>query len=101
MRLIRIVTDAPWFCNSFSFSTAAGSKAAVLLCCAAEAQTYAPVADWLELPSGRTTLGPMHGDIAVSKTGDVYVSVETQGMGVEVFSPDGRYPRSLASSTAE
>ena len=35
----------------------------------------------------------MHGDIAVSKAGEVYVSVETAGMGVQVFSPDGRYFR--------
>jgi len=74
---------------------------AVLLCSGVDAQTYEPVADWLVLPPGRTTLGPMHGDIAVSKTGDVYVSVETQGMGVQVFSPAGRYLRSLASSPAD
>jgi hypothetical protein len=43
----------------------------------------------------------MHGDIAVSKSGDVYVSVETQGMGVQVFSPDGRYQRSLANAPAD
>ena len=51
--------------------------AGVLFCGAVEAQTYEPVADWLQLPAGRATLGPMHGDIAVSKAGEVYVSVET------------------------
>ena len=74
---------------------------AVLLCSAVEAQTYEPVADWLELPAGRTTLGPMHGDIAVSKIGEVYVSIETPGMGVQVFSPAGRYLRSLANAPAD
>jgi hypothetical protein len=73
----------------------------LLLCGALAAQTYEPVADWLDLPADRTTLGPMHGDIAVSKSGDVYVSVETQGMGVQVFSPDGRYQRSLANAPAD
>jgi len=68
---------------------------------AVEAQTYEPVADWLELPSGRETLGPMHGDIAVSKAGEVYVSVETPGMGVQVFAPDGRYLRSLENAPAD
>jgi hypothetical protein len=73
----------------------------VVACGAVEAQSYEPVADWLELPDGRATLGPMHGDIAVSKSGDVYVSVETAGMGVQVFSPDGRYLRSLANAPAD
>ena len=75
--------------------------AGLLLFGAVEAQTYEPVADWLELPAGRATLGPMHGDIAVSKAGEVYVSVETQGMGVQVFSPDGRYLRSLDKAPAD
>jgi hypothetical protein len=43
----------------------------------------------------------MHGDIAVSKAGDVYVSVETPGMGVQVFSSEGRYLRSLANAPAD
>ena len=75
--------------------------AGVLLCGAVDAQTYEPVADWLELPAGRETLGPMHGDIAVSRAGEVYVSVETPGMGVQVFSPDGRYLRSLEKAPAD
>ena len=68
---------------------------------ALEAQPYEPVADWLELPAGRETLGPMHGDIAVSKAGEVYVSVETPGMGLQVFAPDGRYLRSLQNAPAD
>jgi hypothetical protein len=75
--------------------------ASVLLCGAAQAQTYEAVADWLKVPAGRETLGPMHGDIAVSRAGEVYVSVETAGMGVQVFSPDGRYLRSLEKSPAD
>jgi DNA-binding beta-propeller fold protein YncE len=43
----------------------------------------------------------MHGDIAVSKAGEVYVSVETAGMGVQVFSPTGRYLRSLENAPAD
>ena len=75
--------------------------ASVALCCAVEAQTYEAVADWLQVPAGRETLGQMHGDIAVSKAGEVYVSVETAGMGVQVFAADGRYLRSLAQSPAD
>jgi hypothetical protein len=43
----------------------------------------------------------MHGDIAVSSAGEVYVSVETTGMGVQVFSRDGRYLRSLDKAPAD
>ena len=85
-----------WLGNALLFALFA-----CLGCGAAAAQTYEPVADWVELPAGRETLGPMHGDIAVSKAGEVYVSVETAGMGVQVFAPDGRYLRSLANAPAD
>ncbi len=75
--------------------------AGVFLCGAAQAQTYEPVADWLTLPNGRETLGAMHGDIAVSRAGEVYISIETAGMGVQVFSPEGRYLRSLEKAPAD
>jgi hypothetical protein len=75
--------------------------AGVFFCGAAHTQTYEAVADWLKLPAGRDTIGPMHGDIAVSRAGEVYVSVETQGMGVQVFSADGRYLRSLSEAPAD
>lgn len=64
-------------------------------------QTYVPVPEWPSLPDGRETLGPMHGDVAVSAAGDVYVSVETEGAGVDVFTADGRYLRSLANAPAD
>ena len=43
----------------------------------------------------------MHGDTAVSRSGEVCVSVETSGMGVPMFSPDGRYLRSLDKAPAD
>jgi hypothetical protein len=48
----------------------------LLLATARAANTYVPVADWLKLPEGRAQLGNQHGDVAVSSTGDVYVSVQ-------------------------
>lgn len=75
--------------------------AGVFLWGVAQAQSYEAVEGWLEMPADRETLGPMHGDIAVSRAGDVYVSVESEGMGVQVFSPDGRYLRSLADAPAD
>ena len=63
--------------------------AGVVLCGAVQAQTYEPVADWLKVPAGRETLGPMHGDIAVSRAGEVYVSVETEAWACRSSRPTG------------
>jgi hypothetical protein len=75
--------------------------AGLCLAAGACAQEFEAVEGWLELPAGRETLGPMHGDIAVSVSGEVYVSVETEGMGVQVFSPEGEYLRSLERAPAD
>lgn len=65
---------------------------------AAIAQDYAPVADWPQMPPGKETLGGMHGDIAVSSSGEIYVSVETEGQGLQVFAPDGSFLRYLEAA---
>lgn len=67
----------------------------------AAAQQYVATANWPVVPPGRDTLGPMHGDIAVSAAGDVYVSIETDGAGVQVFAPDGTYKHSLGAAPAD
>ena len=64
----------------------------------AAADTFAPVADWLKLPEGRAQLGDMHGDIAVSSTGEVYVSVQDPQAGVQVYAPDGRFLRTVPNA---
>jgi len=61
--------------------------------------------DWLNLPEGRTEIGSMHGDIAVSAAGEVYISVEGTvrqryavlgpNPGLQVYSPEGRYLRNV------
>jgi hypothetical protein len=61
----------------------------------AAADTYAPVVDWLKLPEGRAQLGNMHGDIAVSSAGEVYVSVQDPQAGLQVYSSDGRFLRNV------
>ena len=50
--------------------------AVALITTATAANTYSVVADWLKLPQGREQLGNQHGDVAVSSTGEVYVSVQ-------------------------
>src|SRR5947207_659547 len=62
---------------------------------------YKPVADWLKLPEGRTNIGNMHGDVAVSAKGEVYVSVMDPKAGVQVYAPDGRFLRNVPDAPSD
>ena len=64
----------------------------------AAAVEYQAVADWLKLPAGRAQLGTMHGDIAVSSSGEVYVSVEDPQAGVQVYAADGTFIRNVPNA---
>jgi hypothetical protein len=68
---------------------------------ASAAVQYQAVADWLKLPAGKTQLGSMHGDIAVSSRDEVYVSVEDPQAGLQVFAPDGRFLRSVPNAPSD
>ena len=61
------------------------------------ASTYTVAPGWLKLPQGREQLGNQHGDIAVSSTGEVYVSVQDPAAGLQVFSPDGTFLRNASA----
>jgi hypothetical protein len=63
--------------------------------------SYSPVVDWLKLPAGRPQLGNMHGDIAVSSSGDIYVSVQDAAAPLQVYREDGTFVRSLAAAPAD
>jgi DNA-binding beta-propeller fold protein YncE len=73
---------------------------AALLAPVSAAVDYTAVADWLKLPDGRTQIGGMHGDIAVSSRGEVYVSVENpaEQAGLQVYSADGRFIRNVPNA---
>ena len=62
---------------------------------------YKPVGDWLKLPAGRPTLGNMHGDIAVSSKGEVYVSVQDPQAGLQVYAPDGTFLRNVPDAPSD
>jgi hypothetical protein len=72
------------------------------------ADTYSAAADWLKLPEGRTEIGSMHGTVAVSTAGEVYISVEGTvrqrfavlgpNPGLQVYSPDGQYRRNVPNA---
>jgi len=69
--------------------------AASALLAPAHGANYTAVADWLKLPEGRAQLGNMHGDIAISSKGEVYVSVMDPKAGVQVFSNEGKFLRNV------
>jgi hypothetical protein len=63
-----------------------------------QAASYTVVPDWLKLPPGRDQLGNQHGDVAVSSSGDVYVSTMDPQAGLQVFGPDGRWLRNVPNA---
>ena len=73
----------------------------LLLATARAANTYVPVAEWLKLPEGRAQLGNQHGDVAVSSTGDVYVSVQDPAAGLQVYSPEGKFLRNVNGAPSD
>ncbi|HEX5000023.1 MAG TPA: hypothetical protein VFY29_17510 [Terriglobia bacterium] len=62
------------------------------------AADFEVVPNWLKLPEGRASIGNMRGDVAVSAAGEVFVSVQEQGAGVQVYSPEGTFLRNLLPS---
>jgi len=65
------------------------------------AAEYKAVPDWLTLPEGRTQIGDMHGDVAVSSKGEVYVSVQDPKAGVQVYAPDGKFLRNVQDAPSD
>jgi hypothetical protein len=65
------------------------------------AMEYKAVGDWLKLPEGRSKLGDMHGDVAVSSKGEVYVSVQDPQAGLQVYAPDGKFLRNLPDAPSD
>jgi DNA-binding beta-propeller fold protein YncE len=62
---------------------------------------YSTVPDWLKLPAGRLQLGNMHGDIAVSSKGEVFVSVQDPTAGLQVYAPDGTFLRNVNGAPSD
>ena len=67
----------------------------------AAAMEYKAVGDWLKLPEGRFKLGDMHGDVALSSKGEVYVSVQDPQAGLQVYAPDGTYLRNVPDAPSD
>ena len=74
---------------------------AALVCTVTVVAGYTPVGDWLKLPAGRPQLGNMHGDVAVSSKGEVFVSVQDPTAGVQVYAPDGTFLRNVTGAPSD
>ncbi len=62
---------------------------------------YSVVPNWASVPTGEKQIGSMHGDVAVSSKGEVYVSVHGgPKRGVQVYSAKGQVPAQRAQGTA-
>ena len=62
---------------------------------------FTVVDGWLKLPAGRPAIGDMHGDVAVSSSGEVYVSVQDPEASLQVYAPDGRFLRTVPGAPAD
>ncbi len=62
---------------------------------------FKAVADWVKLPDGRAQLGNMHGDVAVSSVGEVYVSVQDPKAGLQVYGSDGKWIRNVKGAPTD
>ena len=57
--------------------------------------------NWLELPGNRDKVGNMHGDIAVSSNGDIYVSVGDPKAGLQVYLDNGKWKRNVPNAPSD
>jgi len=65
------------------------------------AADYKAVPNWYKLAEGRPQMGNMHGDIAVSSKGEVYVSVMDPKAALQVYAPDGKFLRLVPNAPAD
>src|SRR5688572_13019166 len=78
-----------------------GLTALALVTTSSAAGDFTVAANWLKLPEGRAQLGNQHGDVAVSSTDDVYVSVQDPTAGLQVFAPDGKFLRNVNGAPSD
>ena len=63
---------------------------------------YTVVPNWAKVPAGETQIGNMHGDVAVSSKGEVYVSVQGgPKVGIQVYSAKGKYLRNVPGAPGD
>jgi hypothetical protein len=65
------------------------------------AAEYVAATNWPTLPPGRAQIGNMHGDVAVSSAGEVYVSVQDPEAGLQVYAADGAFVRTVPNAPGD
>ena len=99
MKLARIITTtltlvAPVFAHEgHVHATGIGNVITTATVTGPEGHQYVTVPGWGALP-GEKNIGPLHGDLAVVKSGNVYVSMESKA-GVAVFDKHGKFIKTL------
>jgi hypothetical protein len=69
---------------------------------AAQALHFTMDSKFLTPPPGMATVGDSHGDIAVSPTGEIYISVQGgDHAGIQVYSADGHYLRNVPGAPTD
>ena len=81
-------------------TAAVAAATATVAVMADTALAYHAVASWPALPAGQDKIGNMHGDVAVSARGEVYVSVQDQA-GLQVFAADGTFLRAVPNAPSD
>ena len=63
---------------------------------------FSVVPNWAKVPTGEKQIGNMHGDVAVSAAGEVYVSVQGgPKAGIQVYSAKGKYLRNVPGAPTD
>ena len=62
---------------------------------------YKAVENWVKLPEGRVQLGNMHGDVAVSSVGEIYISVQDPKTAIQVYGSDGQWIRNVKGAPSD
>ena len=63
---------------------------------------YTVVPNWAKVPTDEKQIGSMHGDVAVSSKGEVYVSVQGgPKAGIQVYSAKGKYLRNVPGAPGD
>jgi len=76
--------------------------ALALLAIETNAANYSVVPDWAKVPTGEKQIGNLHGDVAVSSAGEVYISVQGgPKAGIQVYSTKGKYLRNVPKAPGD
>ena len=90
------ITASRGFTRKFNYMKKLIPTLVAALALPAFGANYSMVPNWAKVPTGEKQIGNMHGDVAISSKGEVYVSVQGgPKAGVQVYSAQGKYLRNV------